>query len=213
MREGKLNYYVARNGQVSGPFTEENVRASLAAGSLSPSDQIRTDISAEWNTVSDLFQIPQTTTAPGARGRNGPVPPNLHWLVLLLLYITWIFPFIWTFVQASFARKIDRDNNSIIGFVIAFLFAIIGMETVIFHAMDRVQATDRLFMDLMRLGSMIAYLFGVFSVRRSMEAYYTKVEPIQLRLSGGMTFFFGILYLQYHMSRIARWKKTGILVA
>ena len=27
-----------------------------------------------------------------------------------------------------------------------------------------------------------------------------------------MTFFFGILYLQYHMSRIAHWKKTGDVV-
>ena len=143
----------------------------------------------------------------------GPVPPDLHWLVVLLLYITWIFPFIWSFVQSSFARKIDRDNKSIFGFVIAFLFAIVGLETVIYNAMGRVDVTDLLLIDLVRLGSAVAYLFGVFSVRRSMEAYYNKVEPIALRLSGVMTFFFGILYLQYHMSRIARWKKTGTLSA
>jgi hypothetical protein len=28
-----------------------------------------------------------------------------------------------------------------------------------------------------------------------------------------MTFFFNILYLQYHMSRIAKWKQTGVLSA
>ena len=43
--------------------------------------------------------------------------------------------------------------------------------------------------------------------------YYNSVEPINLRLSGVMTFFFNILYLQYHMTRIARWKQTGILTA
>jgi hypothetical protein len=43
--------------------------------------------------------------------------------------------------------------------------------------------------------------------------YYNSVEPINLQLSGAMTFFFGIFYLQYHMSRIARWKRTGVLAA
>jgi hypothetical protein len=145
--------------------------------------------------------------------RASPVPPNLHWFILLLLYVTWIFPFIWTFVQSSFARKIDRESNAIFGFVVAFFFAVAGFGTVVFNAMGRAQDLDRLFIDLMRFGSAVAYLFGVFSVRRSMEAYYTKVEPIALRLSAAMTFFFGILYLQYHMSRIARWKKTGVLTA
>jgi len=53
----------------------------------------------------------------------------------------------------------------------------------------------------------------VFSIRQSMVTYYNTVEPIQLQLSGVMTFFFGMLYLQYHMSRIARWKRTGVLSA
>jgi hypothetical protein len=44
-------------------------------------------------------------------------------------------------------------------------------------------------------------------------SYYNSVEPIQLSLSGALTFFFGVFYLQYHMSRIAHWKKTGILSA
>jgi len=30
-------------------------------------------------------------------------------------------------------------------------------------------------------------------------------------LSGVMTFFFSIIYLQYHINRIHRWKNTGIL--
>jgi hypothetical protein len=61
--------------------------------------------------------------------------------------------------------------------------------------------------------SAICYWAGVFSIRRSMLTYYNTIEPIQLSLSGVMTFFFGIYYLQYHMSRIARWKSTGILTA
>ena len=51
----------------------------------------------------------------------------------------------------------------------------------------------------------------VFGVRKSMVTYYNSVEPIGLRLSGIMTFFFNFLYFQYHFSRIANWKRTGIL--
>jgi hypothetical protein len=44
-----------------------------------------------------------------------------------------------------------------------------------------------------------------------MEEYYNTVENIGLSLSGGMTFFFNVIYFQYHINRIARWKKTGVL--
>jgi hypothetical protein len=44
-----------------------------------------------------------------------------------------------------------------------------------------------------------------------MLRYYNSTEPINLRLSAVMTFFFNTLYFQYHMSRIADWKRTGYL--
>jgi hypothetical protein len=50
---------------------------------------------------------------------------------------------------------------------------------------------------------------GIFMLRQSLLSYYSKVEPIGLELSGVMTFLFGPLYFQYHLSRIAKWKKTG----
>jgi len=41
--------------------------------------------------------------------------------------------------------------------------------------------------------------------------HYNTVGNIGLRLSSLLTFFFNILYFQHHFSRIARWKRTGIL--
>ena len=38
-------------------------------------------------------------------------------------------------------------------------------------------------------GGLIAYLFGIFSIRGAMEEYYSTRENIGLQLSGGMTFF------------------------
>jgi hypothetical protein len=48
-------------------------------------------------------------------------------------------------------------------------------------------------------------------MRSSIENYYNTVEPINLRLSGVMTFFFAVYYFQHHFSRIANWKRTGYL--
>ena len=45
-------------------------------------------------------------------------------------------------------------------------------------------------------------LFARFTMRNELERYYNTVEPIGLRLSGVMTFFFGGLYFQYHLNRI-----------
>jgi len=59
--------------------------------------------------------------------------------------------------------------------------------------------------------SAVFFLVAVFQMRKSLVNYYNVVEPIGLRLSGSMTFFFHILYLQYHFSRIADWKQTGYL--
>ena len=57
----------------------------------------------------------------------------------------------------------------------------------------------------------VTALAAIFGMRSSLVRYYNSVEPIGLRLSGVMTFFFSILYLQYHLSRIAAWKTTGVL--
>jgi len=48
-----------------------------------------------------------------------------------------------------------------------------------------------------------------FDMRRSMEEHYNGPEPIGLRLSGVMTFFFGIYYFQYHFTRINEMKRMA----
>ena len=60
--------------------------------------------------------------------------------------------------------------------------------------------------------AIVLQIVGVFKMRAVLEEYYNTVEPINLRLSGVMTFFFALFYFQYHFSRIANWKKTGYLL-
>jgi hypothetical protein len=54
-------------------------------------------------------------------------------------------------------------------------------------------------------------IVAFFKMRSSLVQYYNTVEPISLKLSGVMTFFFNIYYFQHHFSRIAEWKRTGRL--
>lgn len=236
-----MNYYVARSGQQYGPYTEETVRSYIAAGSLQAADNIREETSQTWTTIGQQFNIapamaqpqavPQYTQAPqyaqtpqyaqapqyaqpGPYGQAAPgpqiVPPDMHWALVLILSITWVFAIIWAFVQSNYARKIDQGSSAIWG---------IGLWTILSVA-DFVMNYQAVMAGgtqagplggLLGVAGIVCYIWAMFNIRKSMVSYYNSVEPIQLRLSGPMTFLFGIYYLQYHMSRIAKWKKTGIL--
>jgi hypothetical protein len=219
-----MSFYVSRGGQQFGPYTEENVRSYLAAGSLLATDHIREESSPAWTTIGQLFPAPVATPpmmqpqaspaqAYAVPQQGGIVPPNLHWFVVLILSITWVFLFIWALVQASFARKIDRSSNAMWAFLLWIGLSVGSFVITIHNGLGTAAQSPSDLVSLLSLGSLLCYLVGVFSIRQSMVTHYNTVEPIQLQLSGVMTFFFGILYLQYHMSRIARWKSTGILTA
>ena len=244
-----MNYYVARNGKEYGPYSEKTVRDYVAAGSLLTSDNIREESGQSWRTVGQLLQpaapaaplpyhppqpavplpyhppqpavpLPYYSQQPApALATPQILPPDLHWAIVLLLSITWIFPFIWALVQASWARKINPTSKAGVAYALCLLFSVLNLlfyGALIAAAVegDRTAVGGSfLIQALCALLGGICYLTGSFSIRRSMLTYYNSREPIQLRLSGVMTFFFGILYLQYHMSRIARWKKTGYLFA
>jgi hypothetical protein len=63
----------------------------------------------------------------------------------------------------------------------------------------------------MSLLCVILYFVGVFRMRSDLEEYYNSLEPINLQLSGVMSFFFALYYFQHHFSRIAQWKRSGVL--
>ena len=50
----------------------------------------------------------------------------------------------------------------------------------------------------LRLGFAVAWIWSYLSMRQSLEARFA------LNLSGILTFFFTVFYLQYHMTRIAK---------
>jgi len=140
----------------------------------------------------------------------------MHWvLVMILAYVTLgIFFLIWSFKQAGFARKIDPGSKAgilmAVGLVAMVLELILMAVALISGSQSALLAASGLML-LLNLVVVAVWLAAVFSIRASMVKYYNTVEPIGLQLSGVMTFFFNVLYFQYHCSRIAEWKRTGQL--
>ena len=56
--------------------------------------------------------------------------------------------------------------------------------------------------------ALVFWFMGIFSMRSSIEEHFNSAEPIGLRLSGVMTFFFNAIYFQYHFNEIAQAKKA-----
>jgi hypothetical protein len=146
---------------------------------------------------------------------NSPTPPDMHWfLVIILSAITGgLFGLIWAFRQAAFVKKIDPASKAVTLLVLTLLGAIVvvGLAFSTIGASTNTMAEISLVDLVLDVILIVMGFVMVFGMRKSMVTYYNSVEPIGLRLSGIMTFFFTLIYFQYHFSRIANWKKTGRL--
>jgi hypothetical protein len=170
--------------------------------------------------IAQTYDSPQphSMTAPVATAgqvSSNPRPPSQHWLVVLILSVVTggLGGLVWMFREAFFVKKIDPTSKAIMLFGVTLIAIAIQIVLVLGAAsgsMLAMQAASIISMPLSLVMFVVA-MVAVFSMRKSIVTYYNTVEPIGLKLSGVMTFFFSILYFQYHFSRIIAWKKTGSL--
>jgi hypothetical protein len=155
------------------------------------------------------------------------MPPSLHWVLVWLLggITLGLFQLIWCFKQAGFVKKIDPASKATLFLTLALIgqlvlvlgavgMVVVSSGMVAVSSSSGAVASVATIMGIVGLLSLligIFWLVAIFGMRGSLVRYYNTVEPMGLRLSGVMTFFFSFLYFQYHMSRIAKWKKTGVL--
>ena len=224
-------YHVSRNGTTLGVYPEADARDYYAQGRISPNDLVWRDGMTSWVAASQVFGPAPEAAAPvappvppagasasamapqpSAPGSASPVPPppKLHWaLVLLFTLLTFgIFFVVWIFIQAVWVKKIHPASNAMTMMVIYVALVLVGQ--LISGASQKESAEAAAGGLLVIVGSIVS-IVGFFSMRRSMLDYYNRVEPIGLKLSGALTFFFGAFYLQHHMTRIARRSQTGTL--
>jgi hypothetical protein len=229
------DYWLARDGQQFGPYSIEELQQRVAQGLADATDLVWTEGMPAWDILSKVVPIrrgpppppppavlppsPSPTphyVAPPAGADTNLYPPAISWWVVILFsFMTFgIFAWIWCLKEARFAKKLDPHTSAWILMliaVIAYAFAIpcyIGMISI---GDSDVRSIFALLELLCSLTGGILFIVAGFQIRRAMVTYYNTVEPIGLRMSGAMTFFFNIIYIQYHFDRIATWKRTGFL--
>jgi hypothetical protein len=145
----------------------------------------------------------------------------MHWaLVWVLGAVTFgIFIIVWVFKQLNFVQLIHPQSQAkkffLIGLGLEVLYIILlfgGIAIAAATGDPTMAAIAGPIGGLCALGAAVFIILSYFKVRASLVYYYNTVEPIGLRLSGVMTFFFNILYFQHHFKRIHDWKTTGQLV-
>ena len=210
-----MQYFVKRGEQSFGPYSLADLQRYVQSGNVASDDLTQSEGMTDWVPVSQVLgNIPATAVtsggaaaAPAPERELVPLPPNWHWAIVLVLVVVTrqLFNLVWALIQANWARKLSGDNKALVLTAMYPAGIIAGVLTI---ALAR---------DLAPLGGLfilagaVMMIIGVFAIRSAMEDYYNSVENIGLMLSGVMTFFFGTVYLQYHINHIARWKKTGVL--
>ena len=159
-------------------------------------------------------QTPRHVSQPIAPTSAHPVPPNMHWLIVLVLsaFTYGLGGLVWGFKQAFFVKKLDPGSKGVLYLCLAAIAMVI--QVALYFVLVSSSPTGFAALWMVSLTNVVIIVFaliGIFGMRKSLLHHYNTVEPIGLRLGGIMTFFFSILYFQYHFSRIANWKKTGTL--
>lgn len=219
-------YHISRDGQNYGPYTLEDLQRYVASGNVLLTDMARAEDGTEWVPVSQVVgaanpsaaagpMIPADYGAPVATGAAAgvyPDPPNLHWALVLVIgiFTCSLFWVVWLFVQAAWMRRVNPRSNAIF-FYVGYVVVSFGGSFVRMGLMAA-SGFHNHYMPLVIPIWLITWTLielGFFDMRRSMEEHYNGPEPVGLSMNPVMTFFFGIFYLQYHMSRINEMKRMA----
>jgi hypothetical protein len=215
-----MEYFVKRGEQRFGPYGLADLQKYVQSGNLVIEDMAQSEGMTDWVPLSQILgNIPALAIGSGgsvpviaAEPQLVPLPPNLHWSIVLILGVLTrqLFNLVWALIQGNWARKLSGDNKPLVLVAMYPAGMVAGILTMV---LARGAGSP----ELVGLGGLfivagaIVYIVGMFSIKSAMEEYYTATENIGLQLSGVMTFFFSTVYIQYHINSIARWKKTGVL--
>ena len=209
-----MQYFIKRGEQSFGPYNLSEIQQYVQSGNILLDDLTQSEGMGDWVPVSQVLgNIPAAAPAitdPSAfvpLAERVPLPPNLPWWVLLILvaFTRQVFNLIWAMVQANWARKLSGNNRALVLVAMYPAGFVAGILTMALN--QRAAALGGLFI----IAGLIAMVVGVFTIKADMEHYYRTKENIGLTLSGALTFFFGTIYLQYHINQLASMKKRGVL--
>ena len=136
-----------------------------------------------------------------------PDPPNLHWgLELLLGFFTCgLFVVVWNLVLASWSNRMQPASKALMYYIIATVLIVLnfgGSYGVFIAIAHHQQPHQHILGSLIGLAAWVVRLIARFTLRDTLEQHFNGPEPLGLRLSAVMTFFFGGIYFQYKLNEI-----------
>ena len=200
-----MTYQVSRNGQMYGPYTLEDLQRYVASGNVLPTDLAKSEEMTDWLPVAQILGGPAVAAPVYA--------PNLNWgLELLLGFLTCrLFVLVWNLIIASWARRVEPTSKAFMYYIVATVLTVLqfggswGMAVSIVQHRPPHQSVIG---GLLGLVAFVARLIARFSLRDTLEQHFNGPEPLGLRLSAVMTFFFGGLYFQYKLNRLNEIKEA-----
>jgi hypothetical protein len=208
-----MEYFVKRGDQRFGPYSLSDLQQYVQSGNVTLEDWTQSEGMADWVLVSHVLgNIPAMALAGGGSAiavapetQLVPLPPNLHWSIVLILGLITrqLFNLVWALLQGNWARKLSGDNKPLVLVAMYPAGMVAGSLTIVLFRNAGLGG-------LLIIAGAIIYLIGMFSIKAAMEEYYNSTENIGLQMSGVMTFFFSTCYIQYQINAIAHWKKTGV---
>jgi len=208
-----MNYFVLRGDQEYGPYTLADLQRYVASGDVQLTDMARGEGLPGPVPVSQIVgtipvPTPVVAAAPVYVGAEYPDPPNLHWALVLLFGVLTcgIFSVVWDILQAAWMKKVAPQSTAIY-----YYFAAIAMQLFTLGSgfMAGFRHEHSPLGGLWQLVYFVLLMVSRFSLKSSLEEHFNTAEPVGLVLSGVMTFFFGGVYFQYHLSDIVRRKELG----
>lgn len=228
----RLKYLVLRDGREFGPYSLDELRRYVAEGRIRADESVREagaggrsfasvlDLTGPVDAAPRVPPVPpapaggtspyaapatwsEMERAPGGPERSLPMPPDMHWGVLFLLCavtcgLFWIARIL---TQAVYARKVVPECRAPFYYAI-YLLCVVAQ--IAFGGTSARPADNASPLALLAtLAGFVFVIAGHFSMKAALE------EAFRRNLSGVMTFFFNVLYFQWHMHDVANDLKAG----
>jgi len=223
-----MTYQVSRNGQMYGPYTLEDLQRYVASGNVLLTDLAKSEEMPDWLPVAQILGTsplgaagapaatpahPMPAAYPQQPGVAYPDPPNLNWgLELLLGFLTCgLFVVVWNLIIASWANRIQPASKALLYYIIATVLIVLnygGSWGVVMAMTHHVHPHRSILGSLISLACWVVRLIARFTLRDTLEQHFNGPEPLGLRLSAVMTFFFGGIYFQYKLNEINQVKQA-----
>ncbi len=165
--------------------------------------------------ASAAYASPQASAALASSPY--PDPPSLHWALVALfsLFTCGLFMLIWNLIVCAWLKRVQPNATALLYYIAAAVCTLLMLVTpgVSAHEAFRpgihIHSGSNTFGSLLFLAFWVLKLVARFMEQGSLEEHFNGPEPIGLRLNPVMTFFFGGLYFQHHLTRIAALKQAA----